>query len=119
MNKNIIITLRISGITFLLIILFLKPVCRLKKITNIPCPICGVTRGILYFLKLDLLNAIKSNILSIPIFILGILFYILYFYSIAFKTKTVYKYYNYFVRNYKLIICILLINWIIEIIKYM
>lgn len=119
MNKKIINTLIISGIILLLIILLFKPFCIFKKITHIPCPICGVTRGIIYFLKLDFINSIKSNILSIPIFILGIVFYILYFYSIIFKPNTVYKYYNYFVKNYKLIIFILLINWVIVIIKYM
>lgn len=118
MNKKIINVLMISGILLLLIILIFKPMCLFKYIFKIPCPMCGITRGIICILNLEIIESFKYNILSLPIFILISIFYILYIISIIFKKDYIYKYYNYFVLHYKIIIIIFIINWIVNIFKY-
>ena len=117
MNKKIINILVISGIILLLIILFFKPVCLFKHIFKIPCPMCGITRGIKCILKFKIIESFKYNILSIPVFISIILFYIVYTISVVLKKEYIYNYYNYFVLHYKTIVVILIINWVINMIK--
>ncbi|MBQ3021309.1 MAG: DUF2752 domain-containing protein [Bacilli bacterium] len=117
-NKKAINIIAISGIILLLIVYFLDFNCIFKTIFNIPCISCGLTRGFIYILKLDLINAIKMNLLSIPLFITIIIFYVLYFLWILLKKEYIFKYYNYIIKYYKLIIIILIINWIYNVIKY-
>ena len=118
-NKKVINILAISGILLLLIVFLFDYECVFLKVTGVPCVSCGLTRGFIYILKGDLINAIKINLLSIPIFINTLLFYFLYFIKIILKKEFIYKYYNYFIKHYKIIITILIINWIINIVKYM
>ncbi len=42
--------------------------CPTKSIFNIDCPLCGGQRFLHYILNLDLINAIKSNLLLLFIF---------------------------------------------------
>ena len=116
-NKLEINIIMISGIILLFIILFFKPVCLFKDIFHIPCPLCGMTRGIQSLINFDIISSFKYNLLSIPIFITIIMFYILYFISLLFKTNYINCYYNLFVIHYKTIIYILLINWVINILR--
>ena len=116
-NKRIINILMVSGIILLLIIYFFHPGCLIKNIFKIPCPMCGITRGIISFLHLNFIESFKYNLLSIPIFIIILLFYVLYLISFIFKIDFVSCYYNYFVIHYKIIIYIFIINWVINIFK--
>ena len=78
---------------------------------------CGMTRGIKCILKLKIIESFKYNLLSIPVLLSIILFYIIYIFSIILKKEYIYCYYNYFVIHYKTIIVILIINWIVNIFK--
>lgn len=118
-NKKEINILMISGILLLFIILFLKPICIFKYITRIPCPMCGITRGIKSILNFNIIDSLKYNLLSIPTLLFITTFYILYILSIILRKNYISCYYNYFVINYKTIIYILLINWLINILKGM
>lgn len=109
----------ISSLLLAIIIFLFKPKCLFKEIFHIPCSICGMTRSFKYILKGNFLLALKSNLLSIPLFISLIFFYIAYFISFVFKKDYIYKIYEGIVRNYKLIILILFINWVINIVKFL
>ena len=50
--------------------------CILKKIFNINCPGCGLTRSFRSIIKLDLIASINYNILGIPLFIILIIIFI-------------------------------------------
>lgn len=118
-NKKIVNILMISGLILTVIIFLFKPDCFLKKIFTVPCPICGMTRAFKFILKRELISALKMNLLSIPLFISIIIFYITYFISIFFKKDYIYKMYSLIIKYYKVIILILLINWIINIVKFL
>jgi len=71
MKKIYKINLLLIEITFIYLI-FIKQIsipCASKKLFNISCPACGLTRAFKSLLKLDIANAIEYNILSIPILI--------------------------------------------------
>ena len=116
-NKNIINILAISGIVLLLVAFCFDYKCIFKSIFNLPCISCGLTRGFKYILNGDFINATYMNLLSIPLFIMVILFYILYFICIILKKDYIFIFYNYFVKHYKLVIFIFLINFLIGILK--
>lgn len=69
-KKNIykILILLSFLIIFLLFFIFdLKSKCIFKKLFNIACPGCGLTRSIRAILSFDLIASIKYNILGIPL----------------------------------------------------
>ena len=77
-NKRLYSVLAISGI-FILFIAFLFDIkCLFKLLFSIPCPSCGLTRAFKAIINLDFIGAIKYNLLSIPIFISMILYYVFY-----------------------------------------
>ena len=48
--------------------------CIFKRIFNICCPGCGLTRSFRCILNFDFIRAIKYNILGIPLFICSVIF---------------------------------------------
>lgn len=92
--------------------------CFFKYITNIPCPGCGLTRSILSILNLDLISAIKYNILGIPLFITIILLNIYLIKDIIYSKKSTITLINKILTNYKIIILLLIISEIINIYHY-
>ena len=50
------------------------PLCLFRNLFKIPCPGCGLTRGFIALLHMNLREATKHNPFTIPLF-LGILFY--------------------------------------------
>lgn len=54
---------------FLLLVIFGGGLCVFKRLTGIPCPGCGLTRGFLAILRLDFSSAFSYNILVIPLFL--------------------------------------------------
>lgn len=109
----------ICSIIFAIIIFLFEPVCLFKRILTIPCPICGMTRAFKYILNGNFIRAIRFNLLSIPLFISIIVFYLLYFISIIFNKEYIYKFYDYIVKYYKVLILVLFINWLINIVKFL
>ena len=110
--------LAISGLFLPFIVFFFDIKCIFKSIFHIPCISCGLTRAFIEIIHLNIINAINYNILSIPLFIIIFVFYILYFYKLIFKVDYIAKLYNILSKHYKILICLLLIGWIINIINY-
>lgn len=76
---------KIKSITLIYIFLFLILLlviltiyhCPLKYIFGISCPTCGLTRAMIYFFKMDFLNAFHYHAFW-PVVVVGSILYILY-----------------------------------------
>ena len=117
-NKRILNIIAISGILLPFIVFIFDVKCIFKSISHIPCISCGLTRAFISIIHFDLISAIKYNVLSIPIIISIITFYILYFLYILFKINLIFNYYKIIYNNYKIIIIILLLGYIINLFIY-
>lgn len=106
----------IEGIVYYLItIKNITIPCLFKKIIHIPCPGCGLTRAFKLILKLNLLDAIKYNILSIPLFILLIILNALLIIDII-KDKNMTKQIIFKIfKHYRIIILLLIITEVLNI----
>lgn len=112
-TKLIIFDFLILGALSLILNLFNIRICPFYHIFKIPCPGCGLTRGFIELIKLNIQKSLEYNILCIPIF----LFFIFYLFLLIIKK-------NYLISNvlnrYKIIIIficslILIIVFIINI----
>lgn len=74
-QNNLKILLIVLLLFTVLFVFDLKWACPFLKYIHILCPGCGLTRSIKALLRLDIVSAIKYNILIIPlvIFIVGII----------------------------------------------
>ena len=45
-----------------------KPICPVKNIFGVSCCGCGMTSGFIAIINLDFIEAVKCNMLSIPLF---------------------------------------------------
>ena len=89
--------------------------CIFKRIFNICCPGCGLTRAFRSILSFDLITATKYNILSIPLFICMIIFIFSIIKDIVLgKETTIVFLNNTFKRHYVILLIIIFITMIIN-----
>ena len=65
------------GFLYILTKLFSVSLCPVKHFFNVNCFGCGMTRGFISILELDILSAFKYNVLSIPLFFGTLIYFIL------------------------------------------
>lgn len=92
--------------------------CFFRYLTNIPCPGCGLTRSFLAILNFDIVNAIRYNVLGIPLFILIIILNIYLVKDIIYNKKDTLVFINKVFSKYKIIIILLIVSEIINIYHY-
>lgn len=117
-NKILILLSYLGLILIFLLYTNLHIPCIFKKTFHIPCPSCGMTRAFISIINLNIKNAISYNILSIPLFLTLIIIFITNILDIIFKKQYLNKIINIIIKHYYIIILLLLINWIINIYKY-
>lgn len=89
--------------------------CIFKKVFNIPCPACGITRAFKSILNLKIIESFSYNILAFPIIIILGIILISTIIDIIYNKKYLDKIINKIINNYHLIIILLLLSWIINI----
>ena len=85
-----------TGIIFFIVLflftkIYQKPLCLAQNVLHIPCPGCGLTRGFIAIMQLDLWNATRLNCLSIPLFLGISLYAFLLIADIVFNTTHIQK----------------------------
>lgn len=78
------------GLAFFGVLLFISSVfqitlCPLQRFFGIPCFGCGLTRGMIAILHFDFIGAIRYHVLSIPIFIGGVIYAVICITDILFN----------------------------------
>lgn len=112
-----IINILFASMTFLLLAIFVFKInipCLFNKYLHLKCPGCGLTRAFKSIINFNLINAFKINILSIPLFLIVITFYILYIFDITLKKHYLETILNYVSNKYKIILLILIITTLIN-----
>lgn len=89
--------------------------CIFKKIFNIPCPACGMTRAFNAISMFNFKQAFSYNILSIPLFIVLIGIFTITIIDIIYNKKHLNKLLNITIKYYYIIIILLIFSWIINI----
>jgi hypothetical protein len=92
-------------------------ICPIKYFFKIPCPGCGMTRAFIRILHFDFTGALKYNILSIPVFIWFVLFFVLIIYDLIFSTEYLEKFLHIKLTfyHYTILAIIMFISWFINI----
>lgn len=118
-NRFIKISILITIFIALYIIFFSKIhlYCLFKKVFNIQCPICGMTRAVKSLLQLNIITSLHYNLLVIPVLVFLAIIILLLIYDIIFNKKKIEAIFNYLGKYYLLIILIFVINMIINNIK--
>lgn len=117
MKRIVNILILFSGILFIYIVVsgMIPFECLFKKLFDIRCPGCGLTRSFRDIINLNFGSAIKYNILGIPLFIIIFGLSIGLSIDIILNTNETLKYINnFFKKNYIIIIFILIITGIIN-----
>lgn len=85
------------------------PLCPINRIFGIQCFGCGLTRGFIAILRLDLAAAVRYHVLSIPLFIGILLYSIGCVTDIIFDRNDIEKIERYCTKKHMLIILLLLL----------
>lgn len=75
-NNKILELILLGAVSILFFIINIR-ICPFYYLFKIPCPGCGLTRGLINIMKLDFITAMQYNILSIPLVILILIFVVL------------------------------------------
>ena len=116
-NKILILSSYIGLVLIFLIFNKYHIPCLFKQLLNIPCPSCGMTRAFKAMISFNFKKALSYNILSIPLFIILIIIFITTLTDILFNKNNLKKLTTLIVKNYRIIIMLIIINWIINIYK--
>lgn len=117
MKRLINLAILILGLSFVLIVIsgIVNFKCIFKLLLGISCPGCGLTRGFRSIIKLDFITATKYNILSVPLFIIGILIFTSLILDIIKNDNKTLSLINNFFKNYYIqVIFIVIITMIIN-----
>ena len=113
-NKRLIIFFIFLLIFFLLILFKFNFPCIFKKIFSIPFPSFGLTRSIFSLLSFNLKTSIYYNILGIPLFIIMLITYLLIIVDIIKKENYLTSFWSFISKQYKFIIILLIISFIVN-----
>ncbi len=117
-NRRLTVLISIILLVFGILVVFVFDVdCVFKSTIGVPCPGCGLTRGFRELLSGHLLKAEGYNVLTIPIFLFLLIFFVLLVYDLCFKEEMVSLFFTKIVNTYKVILFIVLISWIVNIIR--
>lgn len=112
---NILIIIFVFTFIYLLFKGLILGECIFKKIFNISCPGCGLTRCFKAILNLDFITAFKYNILGIPLFISIIIYILLLIIDIIRNDNKVINYtFKYLGKYYYIVIILLIISMIVN-----
>lgn len=114
LHKKILLLILILLVFGILVVFVFDANCIFKKIFNIACPGCGLTRGFRALFNLDIKAAIYYNILTIPIFISLSLLVIIFIIDLIKKKNYINSYLKFFTKYYYVIIILLVITMIIN-----
>lgn len=113
--KKGILLILIGISTYLIFHFSWRPECIFKKITSLPCPGCGLTRGFEAILKGNILSSFSYNILSFPLFLMLVVFILLLLYDFFTNKNILFEFMNrMFTKYYKIIFMLLGISWIVN-----
>ncbi len=115
-NKSLLILtlLLIAAIIFYIV----RFPCLVVTLFDVNCPGCGMTHAIDSLLKLDIIGALKYNLLSVPLVIIVIISVILMIKDIILKKDTYFDLLIKILDKYKwLIIIVIVLNTIINNLK--
>ena len=113
--KNILILLFSSLFIFTSISGIIKLDCIFKKLFNISCPGCGLTRSFRALLRLDIITSFKYNIFGPVLFVIlviGVIFLIIDI--IKGEDKTIKYTYKILSKYYYIVIICLIISMIVN-----
>ena len=101
----------------IIVIKFFHINCLFKELFQIPCPGCGLTRAFRALFDLDFKLALYYNYLIYPILIVWLYCTFLIYKDFRYKENNLINFYNnIFVKNYKLIILMLIVSEILNLI---
>ena len=110
MKRLLYIFIIILEIVFYFVIINIDIPCIFKLIFKIPCPACGLTHAFLSLFNLDIIGAVKYNILIIPIFIFILLINYYLIQDIVLNKNNTIFFINKVFKYYKIIILLLILS---------
>lgn len=117
-EKILILFLFAAIILIFLYVKYLNFDCIWKRLFNISCPSCGMSRALKLILKGKIIESFSYNILAFPIIVILITLAIVSIIDIIFKKQYLYTIYKFILNHYVIFIIMpIMISWVINIIR--